>query len=109
MICADGFNGHAERSPYDAIISTAAVTRLPKPWLTQTRPGSRIITPLRGAIAVIDVHGPGQATGRFLPEPVQILPLRTSQAHVLDEPAPDNASVPKSASVITSFRDPRFR
>jgi protein-L-isoaspartate O-methyltransferase len=110
LLCADGFHGHRETAPYDAILSTAATTRIPQPWLDQTRQGGRIITPLRGAIAVIDVVDTGKATGRFLPGPVQILPLRTPHAagpHVPpDRTSPD---CPADSTAAITLRDPRFR
>ena len=109
LIRADGFNAHTERAPYDAIISTAAVTHIPQPWLAQTRPGGRIVTPLRGAIALIDVQDQGQATGRFLPRPVQILPLRSPQDHVLADSDTRNPSTSGQTSAVTALRDQRFR
>lgn len=110
LLCADGFHGRREGAPYDAILSTAATTRIPQPWLDQTRQGGRIVTPLRGAIAVIDVVNNDKATGRFLPDPVQILPLRTPHASAPQGPAnrtsPDGLA---ERTVSTALRDLRFR
>lgn len=109
LICADGYNARPESAPYDGILSTAEVTHLPEPWLAQTKPDSRIVTPLRGAIAVIEIRHQGQATGRFLPEPIHILPLRTPRDHAHMLPARTGASAARTTSMITSLRDPRFR
>src|SRR3569623_767491 len=38
---ADGYEGWRDRGPFDAIIVTAAVTRVPQPLLDQLRPGGR--------------------------------------------------------------------
>src|SRR3569623_3619583 len=38
---ADGYEGWRDRGPYDAIIVTAAVTRVPQPLIAQLRPGGR--------------------------------------------------------------------
>src|SRR3569623_1339336 len=43
---ADGFEGWRARGPFDAIIVTAAVTRVPQPLLDQLRPGGRLVVPL---------------------------------------------------------------
>ncbi|MFF5715940.1 methyltransferase domain-containing protein [Streptomyces buecherae] len=45
VICADGERGHPERAPYDRVISTASVRRVPAAWLEQTRAGGEIVTP----------------------------------------------------------------
>ncbi len=110
LIHADGFHGFAEHAPYDRVLSTAAVSHIPTPWLTQTQPGGRIIAPLRAAIAVTDVHDQTHARGRFLPEPVQILPLRsTHDPAEADIPIIESPVKPGSAPTIATLRDHRFR
>jgi protein-L-isoaspartate(D-aspartate) O-methyltransferase len=43
----DGYEGWAERAPYDAIILTAAPPRqIPRPLLDQLKPGGRLVAPL---------------------------------------------------------------
>ncbi|MGH3905789.1 MAG: methyltransferase domain-containing protein [Pseudonocardiaceae bacterium] len=44
-ITGDGALGYPPGSPFDRIIATAAVHRIPYPWVTQTRPGGRILLP----------------------------------------------------------------
>ncbi|AJE84657.1 putative methyltransferase [Streptomyces albus] len=72
LIIGDGLRGDPDGGPYDRLIATCAVRYLPLPWLHQVRPGGRILVTLSGwsyanALALLDVTGPGQATGRFLP------------------------------------------
>lgn len=45
LVVGDGLAGVPEGAPYDHIHSTAAVRRVPRAWLEQTRPGATIVTP----------------------------------------------------------------
>ncbi|MFD0396088.1 methyltransferase domain-containing protein [Streptomyces nogalater] len=45
----DGNQGWAPAAPYDRVIATYAVERIPWPWIAQTRPGGRIVTPWGGS------------------------------------------------------------
>ncbi|MCP2256743.1 Protein-L-isoaspartate O-methyltransferase [Streptoalloteichus tenebrarius] len=88
---ADGAAGHPTRAPYDRVLSTAAVTvgRLPYAWVAQTRPGGRIVAPLRtdysgGAVlTAFTVHEDGTATGRPLGR-VPAMPLRQHRTRRVD-------------------------
>ena len=109
LIHADGFNGFAEYAPYNRVLSTAAVSHIPTPWLAQTQPGGRIVAPLRGAIAVMDGRDQAHGLGRFLPEPVQILPLRSIHDPAEDTPIIESLLKPGSAPATAALRDQRFR
>ncbi|MFK8906847.1 methyltransferase domain-containing protein [Streptomyces sp. YS-3] len=70
VICADGELGYSPHSPYDRVLSTAAVLAIPYPWIEQTRPGGLIVTPWRTAfcnhgLARLTVHDDGTASGHF--------------------------------------------
>lgn len=72
LIIGDGLRGDPDGGPYDRLIATCSVRYIPLPWLHQVRPGGKILVTLSGwsyanALALLDVTGPGQATGRFLP------------------------------------------
>ncbi|WP_233515369.1 methyltransferase domain-containing protein [Marinitenerispora sediminis] len=70
VVTGDGAAGHPEQAPYDRVLSTAAVQRVPIAWVKQARPGGRIITPWgtafhNGTLAHLTVHQDGTASGHF--------------------------------------------
>ncbi|MFI9364375.1 ATP-grasp peptide maturase system methyltransferase [Kitasatospora sp. NPDC053057] len=72
LIIGDGLRGDPDGKQYDRLIATCSVRYIPLPWLHQVKPGGKILATLSGwsyahALALLDVTGPGQATGRFLP------------------------------------------
>ncbi|MCP4717333.1 MAG: protein-L-isoaspartate(D-aspartate) O-methyltransferase, partial [Deltaproteobacteria bacterium] len=48
----DGFDGWEEQAPFDAIILTCAVKKIPQPLIRQLQEGGRIILPRGGRFAV---------------------------------------------------------
>ncbi|MFF3752978.1 ATP-grasp peptide maturase system methyltransferase [Streptomyces sp. NPDC002018] len=72
LIIGDGLRGDPDGGRYDRLIATCSVRYIPPPWLHQVRPGGKILVTFSGwsyanALALLDVTGPGEATGRFLP------------------------------------------
>ncbi|MFC3999680.1 methyltransferase domain-containing protein [Nocardiopsis sediminis] len=70
VVAADGGDGHAPAAPYDRVLATAAVRRVPYAWVEQARPGGLIVTPWgtpfhNGALLRLRVHGDGTASGHF--------------------------------------------
>ncbi|MER7848469.1 methyltransferase domain-containing protein [Kitasatospora sp. NPDC096077] len=70
VVCGDGALGWGVRAPYDRLISTVSLRDIPPAWLSQTRPGGVIVSPVSpllggGAIVRLTVHGDGTASGRF--------------------------------------------
>ncbi|MFJ4683092.1 ATP-grasp peptide maturase system methyltransferase [Streptomyces sp. NPDC088789] len=72
LIIGDGLRGDPQGGQYDRLIATCSVRYVPLPWLHQVKPGGKILATLSGwsyanALTLLDVTGPGEATGRFLP------------------------------------------
>jgi protein-L-isoaspartate O-methyltransferase len=84
VVTADGAAGHAERAPYDRVLATCAVGRVPFPWVEQTRPGGQILTPWgtgyhNGALARLTVDQGGAASGHFVPITLAFMRLRAQR------------------------------
>jgi methyltransferase of ATP-grasp peptide maturase system len=93
LVTGDGLAGHPDNGPYDRIIATCSVRTIPDAWLTQTRPGGRILTTLSGwlygsGLVNLEVTGGGRAEGRFLPGTVSFMPARAHAAPTLTQVPP---------------------
>lgn len=74
----DGATGLADAAPFDRIIATCAVDRIPPAWVEQLAPGGRLVAPLTfgGALAVLDKINGDEVSGRIDPYTVYFMPLR---------------------------------
>ncbi|WP_432585819.1 methyltransferase domain-containing protein [Streptomyces sp. HD1123-B1] len=66
LIAGDGTAGHPDRAPYDRLLATCGVHRIPTPWLEQLRPGAVIVANIGCGLARLVIEE-GGARGRFLP------------------------------------------
>lgn len=71
LVTGDGRAGVPERAPYDRVIATCSVDRIPYAWIAQTRPGGKIMVNLQGplmqhGLVLLTVTDDGAATGAFL-------------------------------------------
>jgi protein-L-isoaspartate O-methyltransferase len=72
VITGDGAEGYPPGAPYDRVISTAAAAAVPHAWVTQTRPGGRVLTPWGtayypgGLLALTVEHDGTTATGGII-------------------------------------------
>ncbi|MGW0764131.1 methyltransferase domain-containing protein [Streptomyces sp. NPDC002676] len=103
VTAADGAGGFPPNAPYDRVIATCSVRRLPYAWVEQTRPGGAILTPwetpwLCYGLLRLHVGGDGIASGRFSPHSAFMLmrgqrtDLRIYRDVVRDEQTPDESS-----------------
>ncbi|MCS7483059.1 ATP-grasp peptide maturase system methyltransferase [Umezawaea endophytica] len=79
-VAGDGELGWPERAPYDRVLCTCAVSRVPTAWLAQTRRGGLVVTTLNRSIGAGLVRlvsdGRGGGRGRVLVEDGRFMPLR---------------------------------
>ncbi len=66
VITGDGAHGYPDHAPYDRIIVTFAVTRVPPAWIDQTRAGGIIMAPVFSGLVKLTVTGEGNAQGLFI-------------------------------------------
>ncbi|NEA50488.1 ATP-grasp peptide maturase system methyltransferase [Streptomyces sp. SID10815] len=67
----DGLLGHPRRAPYDRVIATCAVRRIPHTWVRQTKPGGVILStvgswPYGTGLAKVTVDDNGTAEGQII-------------------------------------------
>ncbi|MGV9265483.1 methyltransferase domain-containing protein [Kitasatospora sp. NPDC003701] len=91
VLTADGAAGHPGGAPFDRIIATCSVRRIPQAWLDQCAPGGVIVAPIGGAldggaVACLTKQPDGRAVGRFLAAPAAFMPLRSGAAAASDAP-----------------------
>lgn len=82
VVTTDGAGGYPGNAPYDRIIATCSVPRVPAVWLTQTRPGGVILTNLHreiggGLLLRLTVDETGAASGHLLDDYGAFMPLRS--------------------------------
>ena len=85
LFTVDGAMGVPETAPFDAIIATCAVATIPPAWITQLKPGGRIVTPFgsnAGALLTLTKTEPDVAQGTFEEFRAYFMPLRPH----LDDP-----------------------
>jgi len=92
----NGERGVPERAPFDRIIATCGVPRVPYTWVQQTRPGGVVLAnvsgPLMpGALARLTVTDDGTAVGPFQPGFAAFMPLRDD---------PDRPSTPPATPML---------
>lgn len=106
----DGRRGCRARAPFDRLVSTTAVRRIPRPWVVQSRIGGRLLVPIDlgaagGLVADLtvrhtDVSGPFLAERRsFMPARSVDLPVPTPEIAVNDTQA--RPTVLPAAAVIS--------
>ncbi|MET8542606.1 methyltransferase domain-containing protein [Kitasatospora sp. NPDC004799] len=70
-VVGDGAKGHPDGLPFDRVIATCSVGRIPHAWISQTRPGGVIVAPWGPqyggeAVVRLTVNDDGTAGGRFI-------------------------------------------
>ncbi|WTW93791.1 protein-L-isoaspartate(D-aspartate) O-methyltransferase [Streptomycetaceae bacterium NBC_01309] len=68
LAVGDGMAGVPERAPFDRVLSTCSVRTVPWPWIAQTRPGGRVLTPWGTGLyngVLLDLEVAEDARGRY--------------------------------------------
>ncbi|MDN5857120.1 MAG: protein-L-isoaspartate carboxylmethyltransferase [Pseudonocardia sp.] len=88
----DGVTGWPEHAPYDRMMATCSVPRIPSAWGGQTRAGGLVLADLKigagvGNLALLRA-GPDGLTGRFLATSAGFMALRSTTVPVLRRARP---------------------
>ncbi|MBH5338418.1 methyltransferase domain-containing protein [Streptomyces pactum] len=102
VVHADGEQGFADDAPYNRVIATCSVRRVPPAWIEQTAPGGFILAPLgldfwSGALLRLRVAD-GTAQGRAVGG-VQFMPMR-SHRPAQDAPVDDSTARPSPGALV---------
>jgi methyltransferase of ATP-grasp peptide maturase system len=106
----DGVGGYPPAAPYDRVLCTCAVPRIPLAWLDQTHPGGLIVTTLSrplgaGLVRITAGDGPtGQ--GEVLADDGRFMPLRTPDTQDPIWPAPDAQGTTRSTALPPTVVSP---
>jgi methyltransferase of ATP-grasp peptide maturase system len=110
-LAADGAEGHAAGAPYDRVLATCSVARIPLAWLEQTVPGGLVVTtlhrPLGAGLVRIEVGAGPTGQGRVLAEDGRFMPLRAhrlSRTGRTDDTTGDVRTTTLSAEELVSPR-----
>lgn len=81
LATGDGEAGYPVAAPFDRLIATCSVARVPLAWLRQMRPGGLVLANLYrdfggGALALLTVDAHGEASGHFEPYCAGFMPSR---------------------------------
>ncbi|MEU8542976.1 methyltransferase domain-containing protein [Streptomyces sp. NPDC048717] len=77
VVVADGAKGWPDGAPYDRVMATYAVDRIPWAWVEQTRPGGRIVAPWgRLGYVALTVADDGRSASGWLQGLAQFMPSR---------------------------------
>lgn len=102
-VATDGADGHPAGAPYDRVLATCAVARIPQPWLAQTKPGGLIVTtlhrPLGAGLVRLTVGDGGRGIGRVLAEDGRFMPLRAHRLARTTRPTDASSGVERPTTL----------
>ncbi|AEM86861.1 methyltransferase domain-containing protein [Streptomyces violaceusniger] len=67
LVAGDGTAGHPERAPYDRLLATCGVGRIPDAWRQQVHAGGVVVANIGFGIARLAIAADHSAGGKFLP------------------------------------------
>lgn len=82
VLAGDGAAGAPASAPFDRIIATCGVHRIPAAWIEQTMPGGQILANVGFSLIRLHKYEDQTATGRFEPGSAGFMRLRHHHDHV---------------------------
>ncbi|PZG16491.1 protein-L-isoaspartate(D-aspartate) O-methyltransferase [Micromonospora craterilacus] len=76
VTAADGLSGYLPGAPYDRIIATCSVRRVPAAWLRQSHPGGLVLANLSYGVVPLRLDEDGTASGRFVRQVASFIEAR---------------------------------
>ncbi|NUS72714.1 MAG: methyltransferase domain-containing protein [Corynebacteriales bacterium] len=76
VVTGDGYDGYPPRAPFDRIIATVGVPRLPRAWVEQLAPDGRIVATIGHALMVYRFEQ-GKLVSHVLPQQAVFLQMRS--------------------------------
>ncbi|MGR3934734.1 methyltransferase domain-containing protein [Streptomyces sp. BRA346] len=118
VVVADGEGGWAPGAPYDRVLCTASLQRVPFAWVEQTRPGGLVVTPWKttlqphGMVRLHVADDGASASGHF-DQPMSFMDLRGQRRpdnplHEVYTPASWEESRDSRTALDPSFLDTDF-
>ncbi|MBP2322282.1 methyltransferase of ATP-grasp peptide maturase system [Kibdelosporangium banguiense] len=106
----DGVNGYPPGAPYDRVLCTCAVPRIPLAWLEQTHPGGLVVTTLSrplgaGLVRITAGDGP-TGEGRVLADDGRFMPLRAPQTAEITWPTSDSEGTRRATDLPAGIVSP---
>ncbi|MFJ9840327.1 methyltransferase domain-containing protein [Kitasatospora sp. NPDC101155] len=103
VVHGDGSLGWGAEAPYDRVVATCSIKRIPYAWISQTRLGGAVLAPwenpwICGGLLRLTVGEDGTATGRYTPDSAfmlmrtQRLDLRLFRDVVMDDHIPTEST-----------------
>ncbi|WP_019855121.1 methyltransferase domain-containing protein [Actinopolyspora mortivallis] len=104
LAARDGADGLAEYAPYERIIATCSVPRVPWTWAEQLAPGGAVLVNVKptvhaGNLVLLHRH-PDRLEGRFTDRWVAFMTMR-HHTHNQEPPAPRSTTEPRTRSTTT--------
>ncbi|MEU2059487.1 methyltransferase domain-containing protein [Streptomyces sp. NPDC013455] len=88
VVVGDGFEGHADSAPYDRVLATVGIRRVPPAWIRQLRPGGVILAPWGTAYgngdAMVRLEVEGEAAVGSFTRCVEFMKLRAQRGPAVD-------------------------
>ncbi|MFG2908869.1 methyltransferase domain-containing protein [Kitasatospora sp. NPDC048286] len=103
VVHGDGSLGRSIKAPYDRVVATCSVKRIPYAWINQTQSGGTVLVPwespwICGGLLRLTIDDDGTGTGRYIPESAfmlmrtQRLDLRLFRDVALEEHVPTEST-----------------